>query len=232
VVDAPDTVGDSGETLRRGSVDGTLPDGQQVRVECRMQVASMTAENERYTSWAVVPSITRTRGDLEAAHAQTRIAQESIVRNPAWQAAEQAAAAQGQQMNSEASRRQHEATMAGIQRNTEQMTAAHQQRMADIQRQGDANTAAFEARMDAMDQSHASWQERSASSDRQQAYTIDGIREEARYADPSTGQTVTAPESNYAYRSADGRTLLATDAPLDPQQVDWTQLQKLTQAEY
>jgi len=232
VVDAPDTVGDSGETLRRGSVDGTLPDGQQVRVECRMQVASMTAESERYTSWAVVPSITRTRGDLEAAHAQTRIAQESIVRNPAWQAAEQAAAAQGQQMNSEASRRQHEATMAGIQRNTEQMTAAHQQRMADIQRQGDANTAAFEARMDAMDQSHASWQERSASSDRQQAYTIDGIREEARYADPSTGQTVTAPESNYAYRSADGRTLLATDAPLDPQQVDWTQLQKLTQAEY
>jgi hypothetical protein len=226
------------QTKRRGSVDGTLSDGSLARVECRMQLDTQMLNGDTYVSWSVVPSITRARGDLEAAYAHTRIAQESIVPNPAWQKLEQEAQQRGMQANSDASRLQHEQTMGQIQRNTAAMTAGHQQRMADIQAQGAANTARHEQRMADMDASHQSYQTRSASEDRQQEYRIDGIREVSKYADPTTGETVKVADGyDNVYRANDGidlgnTTILATDAPIDPQQVDWQQLQKLTQQEY
>jgi hypothetical protein len=110
--------------------------------------------------------------------------------------------------------------------------------MADIQRQGAANTARYEERMQAMDQDHAAWQAGQASRDRQHEYTIDTIRGEHKYVDPTTGQTVKV-EAGYdnVYRANTGTdlgntTILATDAPLDPQQVDWVQLQALSQSQY
>jgi hypothetical protein len=186
----------------------------------------------------VVPSMTRSARDLEAAYAHARIAQESIVPNPTWQKLEQEVQQKGYQTNSEASRQQHESTMAGIQRNTDAMTAAHNQRMADIQRQGDANTARYQERMGAMDQNMAAWQAGQASSDRQQEYTIDGIRGESKYVDPTTGQTVKVADGyDNVYRGNNGTDLsnapiLATQSPLDPQQVDWVELQKLSMQEY
>lgn len=203
-----------------------------------MSVNTQSMNGEVYTSWSVVPSVTRTRGDLEAAYTHTRIAQDSIVANPTWQKLEAEAQQRGQQMNLEANRRQHEATMNNIQQNTAAMTAAHNQRMNAIAQQGDANTARFNERMAAMDQSQSAWQAQSAAQDRQQEYTIDTIREVEKYVDPSTGQTVKV-DAGYqnVYRADNGLDLgntaiLATDAPLDPQQVDWQQLQKLTQSEY
>lgn len=236
--EAPEEQTAPAEVRRRGSVDGTLADGRQVRVECRVRVNTQQISSETFTAWGVVPSITSTRGDLEAAHAETRIAQDSIIPNPAWQELEKASAERGYQANSEASRRQHEATMDGIQRNTAAMTAAHDQRMADIQRQGDANTARFNERMNAMDANQAAYMDQSAASDRQQQATIDTIRGESRYADPTTGERVKVEDAGAnVYRRADGNDLrnapiLATDAPLDPQQVDWTQLQKLSVQDY
>jgi hypothetical protein len=226
------------EVKRRGSIDGTLPDGQQVRVETRLRLMMQQGGSDTYITWGAVPSITRTTGDLEVAHTHTRIAQDSIVRNPAWEKLENEDAAKGLQANSDASRQQHEATMNQIQQNTNAMTAAHNQRMADIQRQGDANTARYQERMADMDRDFAAWQDQSASQDRQHEYTIDTIRGEHKYVDPTTGQTVKV-DGGYdnVYRAntgADlqGTTILATDAPLDPHQVDWVQLQKLSQAEY
>jgi hypothetical protein len=226
------------QVKRRGSVDGTLPDGQQVRVETRLTLMAQQSGSDTYITWGAVPSITRTTGDLEAAHAHTRIAQDSIVRNPAWEKLENEDAARGLQANSEASRQQHEANMNTIQQNTQAMTAAHNQRMADIQRQGEANTARYQERMADMDRDLAASQEQSASQDRQHEYTIDTIRGEQKYADPTTGQTVKV-EGGYdnVYRGNPGADLqgapiFATDAPLDPQQVDWVQLQALSQAQY
>jgi hypothetical protein len=226
------------QVKRRGSVDGTLADGTKARVECRMWLDTQQAGQDTYVSWRVVPSITRARGDLEAAHAQTRIAQDSIVANPAWQELEQEAAQQGARANSDASRRQHESTMAQIQENTAAMTAGHNQRMADIEAAGAANTAAYQQRMNDMGAGMQAWQAQEASNDRQHEYSVDAIREVSKYADPTTGQTAKIQDGyDNAYRANDGldlrnTTILATDAPIDAQQVDWQQLQKLTQAEY
>jgi hypothetical protein len=226
------------QVKRRGSVDGTLADGTKVRVECRVRIDTQQSNQETYVSWSVVPSITRARGDLEAAYAHTRTAQDSIVPNPAWQKLEQEAAQKGAQANSDASRRQHEATMGQIQQNTAAMTAAHNQRMADIQAAGAANTAAHQQRMNDMDANMQGWQAQQASSDRQHEYSVDAIREESKYADPTTGERVKVQDGyDNVYRANDGldmgnTTILATDAPLDPQQVDWQQLQKLTLQEY
>ncbi len=236
--DAPEERVSAQQINRRGSIDGTLPDGSRARIECRMRLDTQQANGDTYVSWSVVPSITQARGDLEAAYAHTRIAQDSIVPNPAWQALEQQAQARGMQANSDASRRQHESTMNQIQQNTAAMTAGHEQRMADIQAQGAANTARYEQRMNDMDASQQANQGQAASDDRQQEYRIDGIREVSKYADPTTGETVKVEDGHdNVYRANTGTdlrntTILATDAPLDPQQVDWQQLQKLTQQEY
>jgi hypothetical protein len=236
--DAPEDRPSPQEINRRGSVDGTLADGSQARVECRMRLNTQEINGETFVSWSVVPSITQAKSDLEAAYANTRIAQDSIVPNPAWQKLEQEAQQRGAQANSEASRRQHEATMDNIQRNTDAMTAGHNQRMADIQAQGDANTARFDERMGAMDAAQGASQQQAASGDQQHEYRIDGIREESKYADPTTGETVKVQDGyDNVYRANNGTdlrntTILATQAPLDPQQVDWQQLQKLTQQEY
>lgn len=223
---------------RRGSVDGTLRDGQQVRVEARLRLTVQQNGSETYITWAAVPSITRTTGDLEAGYAHTRTAQDSMVRNPAWDRLEHDDAARGLQSNNEVSSQQYQNNMNTIQQNTQAMTAAHNQRMADIQRQGDANTARYQDRMDQMDNDMAAAQRQSESQDRQQEYTIDTIRGEQKYVDPTTGQTVKV-EAGYdnVYRAntgtdLQGTTILATDAPLDPQQVDWVRLQALSQSEY
>ncbi|MES2642367.1 MAG: hypothetical protein V4850_22985 [Myxococcota bacterium] len=236
--EAPEDRTSAQEVNRRGSVDGTLPNGDLARVECRIRVNVQQVNGETYYAWSVVPSITQSKSDLDAAHAHTRIAQDSIIPNPEWKRLEQDAQQRGQQANSDVSRRQHEATMESIQRSTDAMTAGHNQRMADIQRQGDANTARYNDRMNEMDRSHAAYQERSASQDRQHEYRIDGIREESKYVDPTTGETVKVADGyDNVYRANNGTdlgntTILATEAPLDPQQVDWQQLQRLSQQEY
>jgi len=128
--------------------------------------------------------------------------------------------------------------MGQIQQNTAAMTAAHNQRMADIQAAGAANTAAYEQRMNDMDANMQANQAQGESSDRQQEYSVDGIREVSKYADPTTGENVKVQDGyDNVYRANDGldmrnTTILATDAPIDPQQVDWQQLQKLTMKEY
>jgi len=223
---------------RQGSVDGTLPNGEQVRVETRLSIFPAQIGSDTYIRWIATPSVTWTTGDLEAAMAHTRISEESVVQNPAWAKAESETAARGYQMNRQLSAQQHQETMNTIQQNTLAMTAAHNRRMADIQRQGEANTARYEDRMKQMDDQHAAWKAQEASGNQQHEYNIDTIRGEQKYVDPTTGETVKV-EAGYdnVYRAntgtyLQGTTLLATDAPLDPQQVDWVQLQALSQSQY
>lgn len=217
---APKTSGENGQTNLRGSVDGKLPNGNRARVECRITHVSRQLGSDLYHSWSVVPSITQTAGDLEAIHTHTRVAQDSIVPNPAWLQLEQQAQSRGMQANSEASRRQHEATMGQIQANREAMTRAHEQRMNDIRSFGEANTARFNERMGQMD--------------RDQRVRVDTIRGETRYADPTTGERVKVEDgNNHVYRSRENPNIyLGTDTPIDAGKVNWQELQKVQLKDY
>lgn len=218
---APETRQEDGQTLTRGSLDGTMPNGNKARVEVRISHGSQQLGTDKYHSWSAVPSITQTSGgDIEAIHVHTRMAQDSIVRNPAWMKLEQEAMAQGMQANQEASRRQHEATMAQIRANTEAMTRGHEQRMAAIRQFGEANTANFNQRMSDMD--------------RQQRIRVDTIRGESKYVNPTTGQQVKVEDGHkYVYGSQEHPNLFFTsDKPIDAGALDWQELQKVQLQDY
>lgn len=218
---APQTRGENGQTQSRGSIDGTLPNGHRARIEARISQSSRQIGTDTYHTWSVVPSITQTStGDLEAIHAHTRIAQDSIVQNPAWLRIEQEAQARGYQANQEASRQQHEATMAQMRANTEAMTRGHQQRMDAIRQFGEANTARFNQRMTDMD--------------REQRIRVDTIRGESKYVNPTTGQQVKVEDGyKHVYNSQTHPDLfLGTDTPINPGALDWQELQKVSLLDY
>ncbi|MBL9167387.1 MAG: hypothetical protein JNN07_06565 [Verrucomicrobiales bacterium] len=218
---APQTRGENGQVQTRGSLDGKLPNGNRARIEARIWHSSRQMGTDTYHSWSVVASITQTStGDLEAIHAHTRIAQDSIVQNPAWVKIEQEAQARGYQANQDASRQQHEATMAQIRANTEAMTRGHQQRMDAIRQFGEANTARFNQRMDNMD--------------REQRIRVDTIRGESKYVNPTTGQQVKVEDGyKHVYNSQQHPNLfLGTDTPINPGALDWQELQKVSLEHY
>lgn len=217
---APDAPREEGQVESRGSIDATLPNGNRARIECRIVYASRQIETDRYHSWSVVPSITQTADEIDAVHAHTRMAQDSIVRNPAWLKLEQDAQARGYQANQEASRRQHQATMNQIQANTEAMTRGHNQRMAAIRQFGEANTARFNQRMTDMD--------------REQRIRVDTIRGESQYVNPATGErSKVADGYNHVYTSQQHpEFFLGTDTPINPGSLDWQELQKVQLKDY
>lgn len=218
---APQTRGENGQIQSRGSIDGTLPNGNKVRVEARISLSSRQLGSDMYHSWNAVPSITQTSaGDLEAIHAHTRVAQDSIVMNPAWLKIEQEEQTRGYQANREVSRQQHEATMAQIRANTEAMTRGHQQRMDAIRQFGEANTARFNQRM--------------ADSDREQRIRVDTIRGESKYVNPTTGEQVKVADGyKQVYQSQKHPNLfLATDTPINAGELDWQELQKVSLENY
>ncbi len=232
--EAPQTRDEYQRIVSRGSVDGVLPNGNKARVECRIFVGAQQTQGNTFYSWNAIPSITQTSGDLAAAHAHTLVAQQSIVSNPNWLQRNQALQNRGAQMNSDASRRQHEATMGQIDANTAAMTQQHNQRMGDIQRWGDANTARHNERMDDMDRNQAAFENRMASGDRQQEIAVDGIRGESKYVDPSTGQRVKVEDGyNHVYRdNRNPNQYYGSDTPINAGQVDWQELQKVSLRDY
>jgi hypothetical protein len=218
---APQTRGENGQIQSRGSIDGTLPNGNRARIEVRISQSSRQLGTDTYHTWSVVPSITQTStGDLEAIHAHTRIAQDSIVPNPAWLKLEQEAQARGHQVNQDASRQQHEASMAQIRANTEAMTRGHQQRMDAIRQFGEANTARFNQRI--------------ADMDRDQRIRVDTIRGESKYVNPTTGEQVKVEDGHkHVYNSQKHPNLfLGTDTPINPGALDWQELQKVQLEDY
>lgn len=218
---APETRDQNGQTQNRGSVDGVLPNGNRARFEVRISKSARQLGTDTYHTWTVVPSITQTSaGDLDAIHAHTRVAQDSIVVNPAWLKMEQEQQSRGYQANQEASRRQHEATMGQIRANTEAMTRGHEQRMQAIRQFGEANTARFNQRMSDMD--------------RDQRIRVDTIRGETKFENAATGQRVKVQDApQYIYQSEKHPSLfLGSDTPIDPQAVDWQELQRVQLSDY
>ena len=232
--EAPQERGNNQQVKSRGSVDGVLPNGHRARVECRISVSTQQANGDTYYSWSAIPSITQTADELAAAYAHTRVAQESIVMNPTWEQKNQEIQNRGAQANSEASRRQHEATMNQINANSAAMTAAHNQRMSNIQQQGAANTARYNERMAAMDADKAGFDSRMASGDRQQEIRVDAIRGESKYVDPTTGERVKVEDGyNHVYRDRQNpTTYYGANTPIEAGQVDWQELQKVSLKDY
>lgn len=217
---APDKRGENGKVESRGSIDGTLPNGNRARIECRLSYSSRQIGSDLYHSWNALPSITQTADQLEAIHAHTRIAQDSIVMNPTWLRLEQEAQNRGFQANSDVSRQQHQATMNQIHANTEAMTRGHNQRMSAIQQFGEANTARFNQRMSDMD--------------RDQRVRVDTIRGESQYVNPTTGErTKVADGYNHVYTSQQNPDFfLGTDTLIDSGKLDWEELQKVQLRDY
>jgi hypothetical protein len=217
---APEKRGENQTTEQRGSLDGTLTNGYRARVEVRISHSSRYIGSDLWHTWSAVPSITQTAGDIEAIHTHTRVAQDSIARNPAWLKLEQEAQTRGMQANQAAGQRQHEATMAQIRANTAAMTRAHEQRMNDIRAIGEASTARFNQRM--------------ADTDRDQRVRVDTIRGETKYADPATGDQVKVEDGfNHVYRGRQNPELFyGTTTPIDPGALDWQELQKVQLQDY
>jgi len=217
---APRTSKPNGATERRGSIDGTLPGGVRARVEVRINHSTRQLGSDLWHSWSALASVSQTGDDLEVVHAHTRIAQDSVVMNPSWVKLEQEAQAQGAAANREASRQQHESTMADIRANTAAMTRSHQQRMDSIRAFGEANTARFNERM--------------AQGERDQRIRVDTIRGESKYSDPATGERVKVTDGfNHVYRSRQNPELfLGSQTPVDPGALDWQQLQKVQLEDY
>ena len=213
---SPEERGENGQIKLRGSLDGTLPNGHKARIECRMSISSQKIGSDTYYYWLVIPSITQTSGDLEAIYAHTRVAQNSIVTNPAWQQLE------------------NEAQQRGAQKNTEAMTRGHEQRMEAIRRFGEANTARFNQRMADMDRNKATFDARMSSMDRQQEITVDTIRGVSKYSDPSTGERVKIEDGyNHNYRSTQDPTVYySTNTPIEANQLDWQELKKVELKDY
>ena len=217
-------------TKSKASVDGVLPNGRKVRVECRLAIHVMRRGSDTYYGWGVLPSITQTSGDLAATYEHTRVAQESITNNPAWLHKNQALSDQGLQANSaaasEAIRRNDENFRAIMQRN-------HEANMASIARQGAANTARHNENMAAMDQQMADYQTSSTSQDRQHEYYVDNaIRGETKYANPTTGERVKVDNSySHVYTDNQGR-YYGSNTPIEVGAVNWQELQQVALKNY
>ena len=80
-------------------VDGRLPNGRLVRVECQVNTQVTTASGEQYINWAALPSISQTSGNLNALFAHTTAARKSFSINPAWLRQAQQLAHNGQGAN-------------------------------------------------------------------------------------------------------------------------------------
>lgn len=217
---APDVRRENGQVESRGSIDGTLANGNRARLECRITYSSSQIASDLYHAWSVVPSITQTAGELETIHAHTRIAQDSIVVNPSWLRLEQESQTRGHQVNQDASRRQHETTMNQIRANTEAMTRGHNQRMSAIRQFGEANTARYNQRMSDMD--------------RDQRIRVDTIRGESQYVNPTTGERTRVEDGyNHVYtRQQNPDFFIGTDTPINPGELDWQELQKVQLRDY
>ena len=61
-------VREGGAMQSRGTVDGMLPNGRRARVECRLSLTQQPMNGDTFYGWSVVPSITQTADDLEAAY--------------------------------------------------------------------------------------------------------------------------------------------------------------------
>ena len=218
---APETRNDKGQTQSRGSIDGTLPNGNRARIEVRLSHSSRQLGTDLYHSWTALPSITQTSTpDLERIHQHTVVAQDSIVVNPTWLKMEQEAQGRGMQANMDASRRQHEATMTQLRANTEAMTRGHEQRMQAIRQFGEANTARFNQRM--------------ADMDRDQRIRVDTIRGESKYVNPDTGERGKIEDGfNHVYQSQERPDFfLGTDVPIQAGSLNWQELQQVQLKDY
>lgn len=211
----------------KASVDGVLANGNKVRVEVRMfTLPTMPNGSETGYGWGVVPSITQTKGNLAATYAHTRVAQESLVNNPAWERRSKEVSDKGLQANLAVMRQNDENFRASMTRN-------HEARMADIARAGAASTARYNERMAAMDQQMASYQSNSASQARQHEYYVDNVvRGETKMADPNTGERVKLDNTyQHSYTDNQGH-YYQSNTPINAGSLNWQELQQVTLKNY
>ena len=218
---------DGQSTRSTASIDGVLPNGRKVRVECRVWMKPpMRNGTDVGYAWGVVPSITQTSGELAATYAHTRVAQESITNNPAWLRRNQELSDRGLQANV-ATMKQNDADFQAAMRHN------HEARMAGIARVGAITTARHNERMAAMDQKMAEYQANSTSRDRQHEYYLDNVvRGETKMVNPGTGERVKLDNTyQHSYTDNQGH-YYQSNTPINAGSLNWQELQQVTLKNY
>lgn len=209
------------------SVDGILPNGNQARVEIRLAWYETRNNQDTYYTWWANPSITQTgSGDLAATYAHTQTAQDTIVYNPEWLRKDRALTEKGNQATLASIRSNHAVAMEGI---------------AQWGRISRANSAASMARIKSNAAASAERQEqiiagsnaRMAQNDRQNELFTDAvINGEAKYSNPDSGERVKLDSSyNHTYTD-NGGNYFQSDAPLQPGEVNWQEMEKVPFDDY
>jgi hypothetical protein len=181
-------------------VDGIMANGSKVRIDCVVNLTTTQMNGEYYYNWHVLPSITQSKGDLNACYAQVAHARRSIVYNPIWEQKNAQLVKNGYVANDEITRRNGE------------MSRDYREH---VQRKGEEIANA-----------------RNKSQDQINEYFRDGIGGEAKYQDPTTGDRVRlADKYNHIYKDRQGN-YYGTNAAVDHQQFDWTELQRLETKQY
>jgi hypothetical protein len=119
-------------------VSGTLPTGKQARVECQLTMTTTRLNGETYYTWEALPAVVQSSRDLAACYAHAKVAQASVVFNPAWQQQNQQLVSKGVQINSDINRKNHEIRMDAMRSTAEARDAAYQARSASQDRQNEA----------------------------------------------------------------------------------------------
>ncbi len=96
---SPQLPGQQGQTSATAYVDGHLPNGRQVRVECTTQYLNSNMNGDIFYQWIAYPSVTQATTDLAGAYANMQLARKSVVVNPAWQQQNQQLVSNGVQSN-------------------------------------------------------------------------------------------------------------------------------------
>ena len=209
------------------SLDGVLPNGNQARVEVRINWFETHTDQGNFYTWWATPTLTQTAAeDLEATYAHTETARTSIAYNPEWLRKDRELMQKSDQAAMQAIRSRHTAAMENI---------------AQWGRISRANSAASLATIKAnaatnahvQDNLIASSNARMAENERsQELYTDNVINSETKFSSAETGERVKLDNRyNHTYTDNAGG-YLQSNEPLQPGNVDWQEMDKVPFNDY
>lgn len=203
-----------------GYVEGALPSGRRMRVSTTLAVLTGYMSGYLLQTWVAMNRIVQSDADLAACVALAEAVQQSVVINPAWQAQNQQLQQRGMQINQQ----QAQANLQGTIRQGQANLDASQRRF-------EQNVQMQEARRQSIKSNYEN--HRHAASQASGAFA-DYMGDRAMYENTHTGERVKVQGSfAHVYQDAtEGTNFLGTNAPLDPNCVNWQELQQVELRNY
>ncbi len=209
------------------SVDGVLPNGNRARMEVHIGWNEMRNNQDVYYSWWAAPSIIQTgSGNLENTYAHAETARASMVYNPEWLRKNRDLMEKSDQAATESIRRNHAASMENI----AQWGRINQANAAASMARINSNAAASAERQQ---RQSADFDARMARNDRNnELFTDVVINGDAKYSNPSTGERIKA-DSRYDHTYSDSAgNYYQSNTPLESNDVNWQEMEKVPFDDY